>query len=659
MHVNASLPTDSCIQSADTIHESVKELEEFTIDVVARRVFRKSKDGEITMDPRLVAETPALMGNNDPIAFFRTLPAVQTSAELQPGIYVRGSGNGSNHFESDGARIFNPMHMLGLYSAYNPSFYRNFDFRSGYMPPYLPSATGGFFGAYTSDVPDTLLSGIATVGLIESHMALKVPVVKGKASISGGLRKTYLNLVFPDILKLGDSSLKYGFTDMNISGVVLLGKERSLKLSAFGNSDGMTLASDRYGSKSGNFGWRNLAASAAFMTSGMKFSASFSSYAGSFEMEEGGRLLDLPSGMWQVSLNSCVRRGEFVIGADVNMRRSSGLRNHALEATLADIAVGSLEGNLSGMWRHVFGSGFRLETGMRMTYYHCGANNAVYPQPRLLLAKDLQCGLCMRFSYGRHMRFDRLIEMTSGGFPADFMACCDGNVPPEDVHSFEIAADGVIPCTGLVYSAEGYFKILRGGVEFKGSLLDMTTPAFQPLENLEKTRGYAWGISLTLSRQIGRLRGRVAYNLGQSKVRGYGVGNGYFPSSHDRLHDLSASLAWSVTRDIILAANFTYATGTPYTKAKYGYMIGENLICEYYPRNSSRLPDYMRLDFSALWTFCRKGRMKHSVNLSVYNAAALRNVLFVYTDYSLDQGILHRESVMKSVIPSISYTFEF
>lgn len=257
------------------------------------------------------------------------------------------------------------------------------------------------------------------------------------------------------------------------------------------------------------------------------------------------------------------------------------------------------------------------------------------------------------------MRFDRLIEMTSGGFPADFMACCDGNVPPEDVHSFEIAADGVIPCTGLVYSAEGYFKILRGGVEFKGSLLDMTTPAFQPLENLEKTRGYAWGISLTLSRQIGRLRGRVAYNLGQSKVRGYGVGNGYFPSSHDRLHDLSASLAWSVTRDIILAANFTYATGTPYTKAKYGYMIGENLICEYYPRNSSRLPDYMRLDFSALWTFCRKGRIKHSVNLSVYNAAALRNVLFVYTDYSLDQGILHRESVMKSVIPSISYTFEF
>lgn len=51
--------------------------------------------------------------------------------------------------------------------------------------------------------------------------------------------------------------------------------------------------------------------------------------------------------------------------------------------------------------------------------------------------------------------------------------------------------------------------------------------------------------------------------------------------------------------------------------------------------------------------------MKHSLNLSVYNALVTRNILFIYTDYSLDKGIRHRESVMKSIIPAVGYNFEF
>lgn len=106
-------------------------------------------------------------------------------------------------------------------------------------------------------------------------------------------------------------------------------------------------------------------------------------------------------------------------------------------------------------------------------------------------------------------------------------------------------------------------------------------------------------------------------------------------------------------------AKFTHATGTHYTKAKYGYMIGENLICEYFPHNSSRLPSYNRLDLSANWIFLRKGRCRHTLNVSVYNATAARNVLFVYTQYSVDKGIRNLESVMGSVIPSLSYAIEF
>ena len=134
------------------------------------------------------------------------------------------------------------------------------------------------------------------------------------------------------------------------------------------------------------------------------------------------------------------------------------------------------------------------------------------------------------------------------------------------------------------------------------------------------------------------------------------------PSAYDRPHDFNATLSYTppfiAGSPLTIAGSYTYATGTPYTRARLGYMIGENLICEYYPHNSSRLPDYKRLDLSATWRFRGKAG-RHTLGVSVYNVLANHNTLFVYTSYSIDTGISQKQSVMKSVIPSINYIYEF
>ena len=110
---------------------------------------------------------------------------------------------------------------------------------------------------------------------------------------------------------------------------------------------------------------------------------------------------------------------------------------------------------------------------------------------------------------------------------------------------------------------------------------------------------------------------------------------------------------------LTLALNFIYATGTPYTREKYGYMIGENLICEYFPHNSSRLPDYRRMDIGATWLIHSSPQLNQRLQLSVYNVLGLRNTLFSYTTYSTDNGIERLSSVMNTIIPSLAYTIEF
>ena len=162
-----------------------------------------------------------------------------------------------------------------------------------------------------------------------------------------------------------------------------------------------------------------------------------------------------------------------------------------------------------------------------------------------------------------------------------------------------------------------------------------------------------------LMRQFGKFRGRAGYNLGKARLKFDKLGNDYFPSAHDRLHDLNASLSYEPAMGLTFVASFTHATGLPYTRTKYGYMIGDNLICEYYPHNSSRLPAYNRLDVSAAYKFKKRGRTEHAINISLYNALFNKNILFYYTTYTEDKGIQNRSSYLETVIPSITYTLTF
>ncbi|MDE6196732.1 MAG: TonB-dependent receptor [Muribaculaceae bacterium] len=647
MSVSGNQPVDSLMPA--------RELHEISVTATGpRRVLRAEADGSLTIDAAHLGEQAAFMGANDPIALLRTLPAVSTNNDLQAAMTVRGGSGGSNLYESDGVRIVNPLHLLGLYSAFNPSFYRSFSFAAGRHGATVPSLTGGRISACSGVEPDTLVSGAVSLGLIESHGTVRVPLRKGTSSLAVGARKTYLNLLFPDILKLGASTIGYGFTDINAAFTARLGDDDLLRISVFGNRDAMTLQSDKNGAKDGDFGWRNAAASAEWTGRKLRLSAGFTYFANSFMMDEGGRSLDLPSSLTQATARAVVPLGDFTAESDVSYRHTSGQGRGA-----GGRALSSVEGNVAASWRRTLSGRLTVDAGLRVALYGCGRFFRIMPLPRLDLSYRLADAISVFASYGRYARFDRLIEESTGGLPADFWTCSTDAALPEDVHGVEAGVSGVIPLTAVRFSAEGYYRRMLHSLEFGGSILDLANPSFDPMGHVIDGSGYAAGFSLTLMRQVGSLRGRIGYNIGVSRLRFERYGSHYVPSAHDRLHDLSATLSWTVFRPLVVTAAFTYATGTPYTQARYGYMIGENLICEYFPHNSSRLPSYKRLDLSATWTIRHGGRFAHKINVSVYNAAACRNILFRYTTYTPSEGIVQRESVMDTVIPSLSYAFEF
>lgn len=641
-----SLSTDECV--IDTLSEVS------VIAVGARKAVFRETDGALVLDARLLGENATIAGANDPISFLHTLPAVGTNGELNASLNVRGSNNGANTFLINGTRIVNPMHMFGIYSTFNSSFFSRYTFYPSRISAVRPNTAAAMFEALSPDSPAEKLSGEISVGVLESHGTFHLPLFNRKGLLSIGGRITYLSLLFPDILKLGNSYLKYGFGDCNLSYTHFLDNRSKISATFFLSDDNLETLVRHDGSKDGDCGWGNLSTNLRWSNSSTEIILGLSTFHNRFYIAEAGRELNLPSSLKEIYAEGIRHLGEFTVETDVVWRFTSGQYNVAVMKEDGSRSSNAVEWNFAGSWKHEFPFGLSINAGIRNTVYANGDYLRYFPMPRVDLG--YRCGgfVQINFSAGRYMRFDHIVEESTTGMPVDYYINSSERESPEDTRTVELGVSGTIPGLWIEFSIEGYYKRLRHYGEFAGSILDMLNPSYNPLSDLMDGRGYSCGISVFFARQFGPLRGRIGYNLGKSRLKFDRYGDSYFPSSHDRLHDLSMAIIWNPLRFMTIGATFTHATGIPYTKVKYGYIMAENLICEYYPHNSSRLPSYNRLDASASITLNR-----HRITVSIYNILANRNVLFRYHSFYLSQGVVKRESVMKSVIPSLSYSFLF
>lgn len=648
---DASLHTDSLGMESCRI-DTLAELSVETVG--SRKTILRETDGTLILDARSLGENATIAGANDPIVLLHTLPAVSTNGELNASLNVRGSNNGANTFLINGARIVNPMHMFGIYSAFNSSFFSRYSFSPSRINALEPNTTAAVFKAFSPDRAMRSFSGMLSIGMIESHGAVHLPLFSQKGLLSIGGRITYLSLLFPDILKLGNASMKYGFTDCNASYVHFFDNGDMLHASFFLSNDNLKAMVRHDGSKDGDCGWGNLVTNLRWKNRATEIFLGFSGYSSRFYITEAGRELNLPSSLKETCIGGIRHVGELTFETDVVWRFTSGQYNAALMKDDGSRSSNAMEWNLAGSWKHEFPFGLHIIAGLRNAIYWNRDYLRFFPMPRVDLGYKLSDFMGINLSVGRYMRFDRVVEESTTGMPTDYYINSSRMELPEDTWSGELGLSGTVPGIWIEFSIEGYYKRLLHCGEFAGSILDMLNPSYNPLSDLIDGKGYACGLAVSMARQFGALRGRIGYNLGKSRLKFDRYGDTYFPSSHDRLHDLSITLVWNPLRFMTVGATFTHATGIPYTKVKYGYIIAENLICEYYPHNSSRLPSYNRLDVS---TSIFMGR--HTIAASVYNVLANKNVLFNYHSFYLTQGVVKRESVMKTVIPSLSYSYSF
>ncbi len=665
-------------QEADTLQRR------YNLDksVVTSEMDRKPVGGMMTGNPVLdVADLdrlPQILGTADILRTFQLMPGVTAAGEMDSGIYLRGADPGQVSVLLDGAKIYFPSHLLNFYSVFNSDHITSAAMlKSGISPSY----GSGVSGIIDVESPDRLFettSGGLTAGLISSQATVSAPVGKKSAlRISG--RGTYVNWLLKAIDLVRDKAQPgYGFYDANLTWLFRPDDSSHIKLNAYHCKDNLSVQMGDYALE-GNLDWTNTAASLVWDRMfgndvRMKHTAAFSRYDNMISMYREEMNVSLPSGIMDFAYKGNVLipvgQSSMMFGADyifhetkVQTPQLSGLYSSAAASVRPPYHTHEFAAYAEySKW---FSFPLRINLGLRYSGAATGTTFHSGMEPRIIVSYDFN-GMRLRISAMRQMQYVNTVSVSGMGLPTDFVIPVTSSVKPQSASSASLGFTHTFMNGSFEYSADAYFSKLDNVLEFDGKLFDLFGGSYDTESHILSGTGVNYGFEFMFKKNRGKVNGWISYTLSRSMRAFPGIMEGRkFPSKHDRLHNLSLAANYCPAKDWTLSAVFIYGTGTPYTPPEGLYMIGETLIQEHGDHNSARMPDYNRLDISVTYDFPKKGRMGHSLNLSVYNVCARNNPLFrdirpKYSEENPTKLTLRLVGVsLYTILPSISYNLTF
>ena len=135
-----------------------------------------------------------------------------------------------------------------------------------------------------------------------------------------------------------------------------------------------------------------------------------------------------------------------------------------------------------------------------------------------------------------------------------------------------------------------------------------------------------------------------------------------FPNNLDIRHTLTFASTYTY-ENLKIGIGINYRTGKPFTKPQEGAdgidFTTFPVSINYQEPNSSRLPDYLRADASAIYDFNISKRVKATAGASILNILNKENLLNTYYRLNDQDEIVTIESVSLGFTPNISFRVSF
>jgi hypothetical protein len=697
-------------------------LPEFVIPSQTASEAKEQKSGSPTyLDLKEMRALPMPGGEADLLRQTALQPGIQTGADGLGGLHVRGGNADQNLILLDDVPVYSPSHALGLFSIFNPSTVSSVRLWKGDFPARYSGRAASVLDIRTRDGNAQHFKAEVSTGLFATSAIAEGPLKREKGSFLVGGRMTYFDpwvRFFSDrgnLLTFSGDAVKYKFFDANVKLNYALSDRDRVFFSFYQGGDlfknNYTQSYDDpkgyitdvyelktdWGNKIAALRWNHLLRENVFTNTTIRYSRFFyQSGLGlrsdilypngkEFVLADYGQLYQTLIRDWSgktdftffVSDKTTLRWGAsytshgFQPGAlsanflqpgqtqeNVDSLANILLNNERLDAIESEAYF---DGEFD-LWKY-----WRLEAGINGSVFQTKNNNYRILQPRFRLRRTGPKG--WNHWVGLHKMAQNLHQIGSFNIslPFELWVPSTRRVPPEIV--WQTSAGFGWQNNGWGFQLEGYYKKLERVLTFIASndalFAGGAVDASGWEDRIAIGSGKSHGLELLLEKTSGRFTGSIAYTLSETERLFPDLNAGRpFPFRFDRRHDVKFTLRQKINKWLEADVVWAVASGNPITLAgvKFRHESVEGDVARdiyfYTDVNGYRLPTYHRLD-AALNASWGGSKMKHSLQVGVYNAYNRANPFYLYVDAASSVKGKAIQYTLLPVLPVFRYSVKF
>ncbi len=670
-----------CAAQSDTDSIQTRRLE--TVVVTAQSAgqrLRKINLGVENIELTTLAKMPMLFGENDIIKSISLLPGVHGEGDGGGGFEVRGGTASQNLIQLDGITLYNPSHVMGIFSTFNDQALGWATLHKGLVPV--------SFGGATASVLETSLSSgnmhsyhaSGSVGILAAKIMAEGPIVKDKLSFAISARRSYVDAFLHLVPQYRGTIMN--FYDITAKLRYSLRQGDYLDASFIIGHDNMALKRLMglyWGNVGTSLNWKTRRGdNLTFITT-----AAYTDYAPKMSMT----MMDMDQTLKEYIRNVAINEKiQLNIGDEPHLLEF-GIRSEFLRVKSAEMEVaGNKEKEIRSGWQNAvwanyekeFGTLFALSGGARLSIFSSlsgarfhefvsaselapdfSGHTYVDAEPRISLKYNLSTCHNIKAGYAVSSQNLHAIRSSSTSFPFDRYAVTSASVKPERAMQYGIGYTGMTINGTLDWSVEGYYKVLHNVYDYADG-----RTMFSRI-NLESIilggKGRSYGAEFMLRKNTGPLTGWISYTISKTQTRIAGINDDrWYDATNDRRHDLSVTAIYALNDRWSFSGSWIFSSGQPLTAPDVKYELDGITYYYYSQRNGYRTPPTHRLDLSAIYT--REGK-KFTTQwaFGIYNAYCRYNPYVIYfeDDPTKPSGTRAVQQALFGLVPSVSYTIKF
>ncbi len=688
------------------MRESVIALKEVSVKAGMDKNVVGTQMGTVKLTIKNLKQVPTVFGETDLLRTVLTLPGIKSVGENSTGLNVRGGSTDQNLIQFNDAVIYNPSHLFGFFSAFNPDVLKDVELYKSTIPAKFGGRLASVLDINGRDGNKKKYVASGGIGLVTGRLTVEGPIIKDKTSFILGGRSTYSNWLIKRLDNPEYNKSSASFYDVNLHISHEINEKNSILLTGYMSHDRFRLYGDTtysYQNQLGSLKWKH--------TFNSRLYGEFTAAQSKYQYAMGASGLPLNSFDLKFDINQSNFKADFNYVLHPKHTLDFGLSTiyyklHPGKFTprgeqsliIAD-DLGSEQATESALYledKFEVSPKMSITAGLRYSFYqYLGPKTInkyvagypiekIYedgtetfakgkkikgyggPEYRLSMRYTLFDNLAVKLSYNTLRQYIHLLTNTMTVSPTDIWKLSDSYIKPQIGDQISLGLYKNFRGNKIEVSLEGYYKNIQNFLDYKGG------DSLIMNHNLEaavlNTKAKAYGIEFMIKKMTGKLNGWIGYTYARTLLRAVDRespdapnGGNFYPSNYDKPHDFTLISNYRFSHRFSVSYNFTYSTGRPYTPPIGKYFIDGAQRVYYADRNQFRIPDYYRMDVAMNIEGNHKiKKLAHSSwTLSVYNLLGRKNPTSVYFQTKNGQVNGYQLSIFGQPIPTITYNFRF